>query len=66
MPTLEKRRNETVEMLQMRLEDRTEEFGITMMFAQYIECMEAYLLALEERVLTLESMAENVSRRSVG
>ena len=41
MPTLEERRNETVEMLQMRLEDRTEEFGITMMFAQYVECMEA-------------------------
>lgn len=55
MPTLEERRNETGEMLESRLSDRTYEFGISMEFARYVESMEVYILELERRMESLEA-----------
>ncbi len=54
MPTLEERREETPEMLETRLCERAEDFGITMEFARYIESMEIYFLELEQRLEALE------------
>lgn len=55
MPTLDERRNETAEILETRLKDRTYEFRISMNFAKYIESMEVYILQLEPRMQALES-----------
>lgn len=63
MPTLEERRDETDEMLESRLCDRAEEFGITMAFARYIESMEIYFLELEQRMEALEVSEED--RRNI-
>ena len=54
MPTLEERGAETQEELNLRLENRTIEMGITFTFARYLEQMETYLLQLEQRVQELE------------
>ena len=54
MPTLEERGAETQEELNLRLENRTIEMGITFTFARYLEQMETYLLQLEQRVKELE------------
>lgn len=54
MPTLEERNKETGNELKKRIEQRTLEMGITYSFSEYIEGMEKYLLALENRVETLE------------
>lgn len=54
MPTLAQRNKETEEELKRRIEQRTLEMGITYSFSKYIEDMEKYLLALENRVETLE------------
>ncbi len=55
MPTLDERTNESTEERNQRLEAKTLEMGITHTFAQYLEQMETYLLALEKRVQTLEA-----------
>ncbi|MBU1342039.1 MAG: hypothetical protein KKE44_03135 [Proteobacteria bacterium] len=55
MPTLEERSTESREELNLRLEAKTLEMGITYTFAQYLEQMETYLLQLEKRVRTLEA-----------
>lgn len=55
MPTLAERKNETAEMLETRLKERTYEFRISMDFAKYIESMEVYILLLERRMKALES-----------
>jgi hypothetical protein len=54
MPTLLERQNETEEELKRRVEQRTLDMGISYSFSEYIESMEKYLLALENRVETLE------------
>jgi len=54
MPTLSERQKETKEELKRRIEQRTLEMGITYSFSEYVESMEKYLLALENRVETLE------------
>ncbi|NOX33349.1 MAG: hypothetical protein GXP56_06370 [Deltaproteobacteria bacterium] len=58
MPTLEERSKETGEELNLRLEAKTLEMGITYTFAQYLEQMETYLLQLEKRVRTLEAQKD--------
>ncbi|MCG8565553.1 MAG: hypothetical protein MI747_10785 [Desulfobacterales bacterium] len=58
MPTLEERGTETQEELNLRLENRTIEMGITFTFARYLEQMETYLLQLEQRVKELEARHE--------
>ena len=58
MPTLEERGAETQEELNLRLENRTIEMGITFTFARYLEQMETYLLQLEQRVKELEHRHE--------
>ncbi|MCF6247837.1 MAG: hypothetical protein L3J69_10790 [Desulfobacula sp.] len=55
MPTLDERSNESTKERNQRLEAKTLEMGITHTFAQYLEQMETYLLALEKRVKTLET-----------
>lgn len=55
MPTLEERRNETIDVLESRLRDRSHEFDISMEFARYIESMEVYILELERRMEVLEA-----------
>ena len=54
MPTLEERRAETKKNLKIRLQERSEELGVSIEFSEYIEMMETYLLTLERRVLRLE------------
>ena len=54
MPTLEERNKETEDEFRRRIEQRTLEMGITYSFSEYIEQMEKYLLALENRVEILE------------
>jgi len=54
MPTLAERNKETVDELEQRIKQRTIEMGINYTFSEYIEMMEKYLLALENRVETLE------------
>ncbi len=54
MPTLEERKAETKKKLKIRLQERSEELGISSEFSEYIEMMETYLLTLERRVLRLE------------
>ncbi len=60
MPTLEERRAETQDDLNLRLENRTIEMGITFTFARYLEQMETYLLQMEKRVKELETRLEIV------
>ena len=61
MPTLEERRDESPQVKEMRLKDRTYDFRISIELARYIEAMEVYLLELEQRMQALESgAAENM------
>lgn len=63
MPTLEERAKETPEELNLRLETRTNEMGITYSFARYLEDLEIYLLQLERRVKQLEEENKELRNR---
>lgn len=63
MPTLEQRADETPQELEMRLDNRTREMGISHGFARYLEDMEIYLLELERRVQRLEAENRELKNR---